>query len=318
MLVATVLTVGLAVVGLRALDLDEVADAFREADLWWLVPSLLALVAAFWIRALRWQLLFERERRPPLGDVSAALAVCLFFNSVLPFRAGEVARLIVLHRRRALPRLQVLGTIAAERIYDVLALLVLLALALPWLPDAPWLRGVAIAGGALAVAVALASAALVVWGDRLARLVVWPLRFFRFVTPERREAAGQSLLTGVAALHRPRAAAVAAALTLASWLVLWASYWLLLQGFELEVGAAAALLVLVATGFSLALPSGPSALGVFEAAVVVALLPFGVEAEQALSYALVLHAVNLVPYLVAGGAVLAAMRGSIVARDGGP
>jgi hypothetical protein len=58
--------------------------------------------------------------------------------------------------------------------------------------------------------------------------------------------------------------------------------------------------------------------GVWEAAVIVALLPFDVTAEAALSYGLVLHALNVVPYLVGGLVALALMRGSIVARDGGP
>ena len=65
------------------------------------------------------------------------------------------------------------------------------------------------------------------------------------------------------------------------------SFWLLLQGFDLGVGGAAAMLVLVATGFSLAVPSGPSAVGVWEAAVIVALLPFDVTAEAALLHGLV-------------------------------
>jgi hypothetical protein len=292
-ILATILTGGLALVALRALDLAEVSAAFGQADLLWVVPALGALAVAFVIRALRWQLLFDFRRRPPLREVSGALLAGLFFNSVLPFRAGEVARLLVLHRRARSPRLQVLGTIAAERIYDVLALLVLFALALPWLPEAPWLRSVAFAGAALVVAAVLAS-------------VARPLRFVSSVTDTRREEAGKNLLAGVVALHRVRPATTAAILTMLSWLVLWLSSWLLLQGFAFEVGfgAAATLLVLVATGFSLSLPSGPGAVGVFEAAVIVALLPFGVEPEAALSYGLVLHALNAVPYVVAGLLIL--------------
>jgi uncharacterized protein (TIRG00374 family) len=314
--VATVLTLGLVLLAVRTLDAGAVADALREANLWWLLPSLLALVAAFALRALRWRLIFQPGRRPPLDEVTGALAVGLFFNAILPFRAGELARLVVLHRRTRVPRLEILGTIAAERIYDVLALLVLLAVAVPWLPDVPWLRAVALAGGILALAAAALSAALLVWGERAVAVVLWPLRFLRTFPEERRAAAAGNLLLGVAALHRPRAATVAAAVTLASFLAYWASFWLLLQGFDLGVGGAAALLVLVATGFSLALPSGPSAVGVWEAAVIVALLPFDVTAEAALSYGLVLHALNVVPYLLAGPVALGLMRGSLVARGG--
>lgn len=315
--VATLLTAALAVLAVRTLDAGAVGDALGEADLRWLAPSLLALAVAFVLRVLRWQLIFQPGRRPPVGEVTGSLAIGLFFNAILPFRAGELARLVVLHRRTRVPRLEILGTIAAERIYDVLALLVLLAAAVPWLPDVSWLRAVALAGGILALVSAALSAALFVWGERAVAVVLWPLRFLRSFPEERRAAAAENLLLGVAALHRPRAAAVAAGVTLASFLAYWASYWFLLQGFDLGVGGAAALLVVVATGFSLAVPSGPSAVGVWEAAVIVALLPFDVAAEAALSYGLVLHAVNVVPYLAAGLVALALMRGSIVARDGG-
>ena len=146
LVVATVLTAALAILAVRTLDAGAVWDALREADLRWLVPSLLALVAAFVIRALRWWLIFQPERRPPLDEVTGSLTIGLFFNAILPFRAGELARLVVLHRRTRVPRLEILGTIATERIYDVLALLVLLAATVPWLPDVSWLRAVAVAG----------------------------------------------------------------------------------------------------------------------------------------------------------------------------
>jgi uncharacterized membrane protein YbhN (UPF0104 family) len=66
------------------------------------------------------------------------------------------------------------------------------------------------------------------------------------------------------------------------------------------------------------LPSSPAALGVFEAATVVALKAFGLDDSLALSYALVLHALNLFPYLVAGPLVLrGSLRRSVVETTAG-
>ena len=53
-------------------------------------------------------------------------------------------------------------------------------------------------------------------------------------------------------------------------------------------------------GLGLILPASPAAVGVFEAAVLVALKAYGVPESRALSYALVLHALNFFPYIVAG------------------
>jgi uncharacterized membrane protein YbhN (UPF0104 family) len=60
----------------------------------------------------------------------------------------------------------------------------------------------------------------------------------------------------------------------------------------------------VATNLVLVIPSGPAAVGVFEAATLVALGAFGVDRSSALSYAIVVHALSVVPFIVVGYAVL--------------
>jgi len=108
----------------------------------------------------------------------------------------------------------------------------------------------------------------------------------------------------LAAVRRPRVALVALAWTMLSWLALALSAWLVLVGFDLGLSPLAGLLVVVAINLALILPSAPAAVGVFEAATVVALSAFGVTTSTALSAALVLHLLNFVPYLAAGGVVL--------------
>jgi uncharacterized membrane protein YbhN (UPF0104 family) len=97
----------------------------------------------------------------------------------------------------------------------------------------------------------------------------------------------------------------ALAVTTLSWLVLAVSVWLLLLGTDIDAGFGMALLILIATNLILVLPSGPAAVGAFEAAVVVVLGAYGVARSEALSFALVLHALNLFPYLLLGYVALA-------------
>jgi uncharacterized membrane protein YbhN (UPF0104 family) len=78
----------------------------------------------------------------------------------------------------------------------------------------------------------------------------------------------------------------------------------LLYGFDLPHSPLAGILVTIATGLSLVLPSSPGAVGVFETAALVALNAYDVPKTAALPYALVLHAVNLFPYVAAGALVL--------------
>jgi uncharacterized protein (TIRG00374 family) len=109
---------------------------------------------------------------------------------------------------------------------------------------------------------------------------------------------------GLVALRDPRVALRGMALTLASWIVLSLSFWILTNAFDLGLPLVAGMVVVVAINLSLVLPSSPAALGVFEAATVVALRAFDVSQAEALSFALVLHLLNFVPFLIIGAALL--------------
>ena len=289
----------------RGVALADAVDALRDSDLLWLVPTVPVFALAIVLRALRWWSLFAAAQRPPLGAITYALLIGYFFNNILPARAGEAARVIALHRRAATPKAETLGTVVVERLFDVLALLFVLFACYPWLPEVPWLRAAAIFG-AVVVAVLLALVFVVVrYDERAVHWLLSPLRRVRRQgVAERLEAAAINVTRGLVALRTPRIALRGMLLTIASWATLGVSYAILTNAFSLDVPLVAGMLVTVAINLSLVLPSSPAALGVFEAATVVALRAFDVPHAEALSYALVLHLLNLVPFLVIGGVLL--------------
>jgi uncharacterized protein (TIRG00374 family) len=301
-LVVTVVAIGLAV---RGVALDDTADALADSDLLWLAPSFAVFAAGVALRGLRWWALFGARRRPPLHEVTRALLVGYFFNNILPARAGEAARVISLHARTRTPRAETIGTVVAERVFDLLALLLILFAAYPWLPPISWLRTAAIFGAVAVVVVGALAFVLVRYDERAIDWLLSPLRRVRrdgFAA--RLEEAAVNATRGLVAIRDPRIALRSLALTIASWVVLSLSYWILMQAFSLDVPFAGGLLVTITINMGLVLPSSPAALGVFEAATVIALSAFDVAQADALSYALVLHLLNLVPFLVVGALLL--------------
>jgi uncharacterized membrane protein YbhN (UPF0104 family) len=73
------------------------------------------------------------------------------------------------------------------------------------------------------------------------------------------------------------------------------------------------MLIAIATGLSFVIPAAPGGVGVFEAAGLAATGAYGVSQSRALAYVLVLHAVNVVPFMIAGLVVLAT--GRRIGRD---
>ncbi|MDX6691194.1 MAG: glycosyltransferase 2 family protein [Solirubrobacteraceae bacterium] len=304
-LVAFIVTAAAIYIALRDVNLHDARDALADSNLWWLVPAGALLAVALGLRALRWWTLFHPDHRPPLPAVTRALFVGLFFNSILPARAGEVARVITLYRRAGTPRAETLGTVVVERLFDVLALLLLLFAAYPLLPEISWLRKAALFAAVVVAAASILVYVVVRYDERAIHWLLSPLRRLPVAgLGERLEQAAVHATRGLVALRNPRVALEAMALTLAGWIVLAFSCWILLKAFSLDLALVAGLLVLVTINLSLILPSGPAAVGVFEAATVVALDAFDVPRAEALSYALVLHLLNLVPYLVAGAVLL--------------
>jgi uncharacterized protein (TIRG00374 family) len=302
--VGVVVTLVFAYVAVRDVDAGDMWAALREAGWWWTIPSTLLLAAAIVLRAVRWRYLFVPTTRPPLGPVLQALLVGYLFNNLLPARAGEAARVVVLRQRARVSRAESAATVVVERAFDVLSLLALLFLLVPFLPEVSWLRTAILL--AVTLFLGLAAAAIVLWrfGAAPFHALARPLARRRPAWAERLEAIAENLAQGLAGVHRPRQALGGFALTTVSWIVMGLSFWALMPAFGLGLGAEAGVFVLIATGLAAILPSSPAGLGVFEAAVVVALGAYGVPSAEALSYGLVLHLVNWLPFLVAGGLAL--------------
>ena len=297
----------------RGVELDDAIDALKSSDLLWLIPAIPVFALAIVLRAVRWWSLYAVDERPPLRAVTYALLVGYFFNNILPARAGEAARVIALHKRAQTPRAETIGTVVVERVFDILALLIVLFASYPWLPEVSWLRAAAIFGAIVVAVLCVLVAVIVRYDERAVHWLLSPLRRVkRAGFAERVEQAAVNATRGLVALRDPGIAIRGILLTVASWLMLAFSYWILMAAFHLDLPVVAGVLVTVAINLSLVLPSSPAALGVFEAATIVALRAFDIPQAEALSYALVLHLLNLVPFLVIGAVLLgpAALRGN--------
>jgi glycosyltransferase 2 family protein len=197
------------------------------------------------------------------------------------------------------------ATVVVERLFDVLALLSLLFVTTPWLPQVSWLRSAAVLGIVLLVVLAGAIAAIVLLGERPVRALLRPiakLPGFRDLDVNR---VAVSVTRGLSPLRRPGHGLLGFGWTVAAWLVTGLSVWFLMLGFDLHLSFLAALLATVGIGLAFIVPAAPAAVGVFEAAAIAATRAYVVRQSEGLAYALVLHALNFFPFILAGFVLLA-------------
>ena len=110
-------------------DRKNMWTAIQGVRLWIFIPIFISGFLSHFFRAVRWRLLLEPLRIHP-GLVNTTLAVLIGYvaNLVLP-RAGEVAKCTVLAKYEKVPADKMVGTILAERAFDVVCLLIIMILA---------------------------------------------------------------------------------------------------------------------------------------------------------------------------------------------
>jgi uncharacterized protein (TIRG00374 family) len=298
--VAVLGTLACIVLAFGDLDWHVVWRAFRDCDPLWLVPSLALFAGTVMMRALRWRSLFLPASRPSIGTMIRATLVGYLYLSILPVRAGEPARVLVLNQLSGRPKAEIAGTAIVERIFDLAALLLCFFALSPWLPAGSWARPLAYVAGGAALAIAAIVYLLRTTGDRGLRVLLRPFSLLPRVGRESAELAAVNLRQGLAGLHDRSTAVLALSFTMASWLLLGAACSVAVHAFHLHVSALAGMLVVIAVSLAAAIPSLPGGLGIFEAACVAALNPYGVPRGDAVAFAFAWHALNVVPFLLLG------------------
>ncbi|NDJ61268.1 MAG: flippase-like domain-containing protein [Chloroflexi bacterium] len=299
------LLIGLLIIVISSVDLGSVWAALTSAD-YRLLPLVIALVvASLFTRAVRWAVMLRHGlslRRS--FDISN---VGYMFNSLLPLRAGEVARVLLAARHDPpIPVFTTASTILLERIIDLLFLFVLLGLTLTALPAPDY---IGVSGLTLAVGAIVGFGALLVFAHRRA-WALWLLntllRWLPFLRKLPLENYLNRFLDGLSVLTSARSFALMLFWSLLSWMLTAATGYVLLYAFFGQADWAVVLLFIVTSTLfataAAAIAYTPGAIGPYQAGIVLALSLSGFsEPEGApLAFAVVIHAVNLGIYIIFG------------------
>lgn len=288
----------IVVVAWRA-DLADVRAAMSGLRYEWLLPAILLSFATIPLRTLRWQRLFHPQH-VPFGRVLGILTIGQAISALAPFRLGDLARVYLLGELEHRGKAWTLATIALERLLDILTLVLILFLLVPFAPVPAWARQSALLG--MALSVVMLGAMAVAWRFReraLARR--WPSLPVGEALVARVRALIGATVDGLAVLSAPRALGQAALSSLLIWLLSGLVLWTVMPAFGIPASLSTALLVLVVSAVAIAIPLAPGAVGVYHAAVVEALvLTTDVPPATATSYAIVTHLLLFGPPVICG------------------
>jgi len=109
---------------------DKFTKALAKSKFWLILPIFFILSLSHFIRALRWRLIMEPlGYKPSIMNTFLAVLIGYLANLAIP-RLGEVLKCTLLAKYEKVPAEKIVGTIVAERAFDVISLGIVFLLAL--------------------------------------------------------------------------------------------------------------------------------------------------------------------------------------------
>ena len=291
--------VAIGIVFMRV-DAGDVADAFRTARYDWLMLSVAASFLTVAIRSERWRLLC---RPAPLTFSRAfgILSVGAALTSLLPLRLGDLARIYLVGEMERRSKAWALATVIFERMLDIVALLVIVVLLVPFVSLPDWAVESSRVMAVLAV-VGVGALCGVWFGRAFLERRVGPLADRLLRGPlERVRSLVSQVVDGLAILSRPSQLFGAILWSAALWLSTGVVIWATLKAFGAEGSPAIAMLLVVVSAATVAVPLSPGAVGVYHAAIIETLLVVtSVDTSTATSIAITSHVLLFAPPVVCG------------------
>jgi uncharacterized protein (TIRG00374 family) len=303
------LTVGLMAFFLHSANLGRVWQELLGSR-WDLVTAAFGLtVVAYLLRVVRWRLLLEPIGHTQFSTAFRATVMGFAASSLLPGRVGEVLRPWVLARRESWSATAAFATIVVERLLDLLAMLLILAICqIPFRPVVPaadeQLLGALRIGAFVAGAVGFVLLALIFLAARAAERPGGFVLSIGRATPgsfiDKGARTMERFVEGLAVMRATRPLVLATLWSFPLWITSMMAIWLVSTAFgvELSLSGSAILMGLVVLGVSVPTPAG---IGGYHAAYQLgATSLYGATADSAVAAAIVLHAMNFAPVTLLG------------------
>lgn len=282
------------------ISFEHLTSALLNAQYGYLVPCMLFLVLGLVTRAIRWRLLLSGSIS--LGRAFSIMNVAYLVNGVLPMRIGEVARIFLTTRlEKPVPALQTASTIIIERLLDLLAVVIMMALALTvgHVHDELRLAGVF---GAITALLGFCILIFLARQRKLAQSIVeWFVKHISFLQGFNLPKYVNDFLDGLMPITHMPSLLSALGWTAISWLLSMIAGYILMFAYYPQGDWTATALYIASAAFAIAVPAVPGNIGTYEYSILLALSALGYDQTgTATAFAITVHAVNVFVHVTTG------------------
>ena len=308
---------------IRNIEWVLLKNALRDANYWFIIPTLILTLLVYVIRAIRWRGLLSHIKSISVMNLLSVTCIGFMANNILPARVGEVLRPFILTKKEDIKFSTSFATVIVERIFDMLGLIIFTVVVIALLPHPSsshhtlthvstsqvsainesiipslkkWTEVFATVGAFTVIALFL----VVIKPDFFKKIVSRCCFFLPHKLKDKVLGLYESFVHGLKILEDKVQTVWIFVLSLFIWVLGGAEIYLLGFSFHMHLPFVGACLVAVCLALAVALPQAPGYIGVFHIAVLKSLHIFGIETTAAQSYAIVLWAISILPSTILG------------------
>ncbi len=306
----------------RNIEWEEVKTAIQGAKYFYVLPCLAWFFLAYLFRTLRWMSLISGIKKISFLNVFSATFIGFMGNHILPARAGEIVKTVILGKKEGIRVATVLGTVVMERLLDTITLIIMATVVLALLPSTQEELASSLGQQGLLeiqeynllmhlrsyvkilAAVCVISVIFFIFLDFYYKKMLEIIGNLLFFLPQGPRGKVmrvlESFVGGLKVLKSVRQVMWLTLLSFGIWFVFVFATYTLGHSFDIDIPITGMCLLVICTAVAVALPQAPAYIGVYHLAVLKSLELFHIDRSIAQSFAIILWMLNVTVPLVVG------------------
>ncbi len=118
----------------RKIEWAPLIVVLREANYVYIVPTIIIIFISYYLRAFRWAEFIIPIKRVSVLNLFSASMIGYMANNVLPARAGEIIRPLIVAKKEKIKITASFATVVMERVFDILSIIVIASFLFLFLP----------------------------------------------------------------------------------------------------------------------------------------------------------------------------------------
>jgi len=299
LLVGATLSVLLLYLAFTKVEIPVVIESFKQTKLEYVLLGVFCLYFSLSIRSVLWKSILVSNHLVKIYPLFKSIVIGQMGNNILPFRGGDLLRIYSIKRTSNVSASIALSSVAVERVFDLVTLVLLTGLLSLFIEIPDLLRAsigfiVLFCIAVLSIMVYLANTSI------LHKYINWVTKLCPSKYRKHFEVLLNNLVQGLSSLKSMSLFLEIMFLSLSCWGLLYFSIFFALQAYNLEPNWILTLSVMVLLNIGMMVPTLPASLGVYQFFTVVALSYFSIDKSVAVGLSFVIQAMDFIPSVLLG------------------